>query len=54
TRNKLIVEMTKSAIMDPSTGIYTITLLYISMGNQYGLQGFCTEAVTSTNVQSEL
>ncbi|CAF5044179.1 unnamed protein product, partial [Rotaria sp. Silwood1] len=37
-RNKIIVEMTKNAIMNPSTGIYTITLLYISMGNQYGLQ----------------
>ncbi|CAF1547287.1 unnamed protein product, partial [Rotaria sp. Silwood1] len=52
-RNKIIVEMTKNAIMNPSTGIYTITLLYISMENQYGPQDFCTGAVDSTNIQSE-
>ncbi|CAF5034159.1 unnamed protein product, partial [Rotaria sp. Silwood1] len=48
-RNKLIVEMTKSAIMNPSTGIYTITLLYIPMANQYGPQGAESVPITDPN-----
>jgi hypothetical protein len=34
-------------------GVYSITLSFIPVANQYGPQGFCAAAVDNTNVQSD-
>ncbi|CAF1155612.1 unnamed protein product [Adineta ricciae] len=44
--------MTKSAILNPSTGIYNVILSWIPVSDQYGPQAVCFGAVDNTNIQT--
>ncbi|CAF1288614.1 unnamed protein product [Adineta ricciae] len=46
------VGMTKSAIQNPSTGIYQIVLSWVPVASQYGPQAVCVGAVDNTNIQT--
>ncbi|UJR16955.1 hypothetical protein I4U23_003853 [Adineta vaga] len=46
------IGMTKSAILNPSTGIYHLVLSWIPIASQYGPQGVCMGAIDNTQLQS--
>ncbi|UJR14650.1 hypothetical protein I4U23_001643 [Adineta vaga] len=46
------IGMSKSAILNPSPGIYHLILSWVPVVGQYGPQGFCAGAVDNTNLQS--
>ncbi|UJR08422.1 hypothetical protein I4U23_012692 [Adineta vaga] len=46
------VGMTKSAILNPSPGVYHLILSWIPTHDQYGPQGFCAGAIDNTQIQS--
>ncbi|UJR07378.1 hypothetical protein I4U23_011664 [Adineta vaga] len=46
------VGMTKSAILNPSTGIYQIILSWVPVYSQYGPQAVCIGAIDNTNIQT--
>ncbi|CAF4144587.1 unnamed protein product, partial [Adineta steineri] len=46
------IGMTHSAIRNPSSGLWTMTLTWIPVSTQFGPQGFCAGAIDNSSLQS--